>query len=52
MVDLEREIEAQFRNIPTARDGVLSIRPCDGAAPSLSMPDYVEHREELRRSAS
>src|ERR1700688_1600940 len=46
MVDLEREIEAQFRNIPTARERrPVNSAPATVRAPTLSMPDYVEHRE-------
>ena len=45
-IDLEREIEAEFRNRPPVREA----RPTDYAppavqAPALSMPDYVEHKE-------
>ena len=44
-INLEREIEAEFRNRPPVREA----RPADYAppvqAPALSMPDYVEHRE-------
>ena len=46
IIDLEREIEAQFRNIPTARERrPVNSAPATVRAPSLSMPDYVEHRE-------
>jgi hypothetical protein len=44
VIDLEREIEAEFRNRPPVHEP----HPVDFApprAPTLSMPDYVEHRE-------
>jgi hypothetical protein len=45
-IDLEREIEKEFRNRPRT----LEPQPSDFAppavrAPALSMPDYVEHRD-------
>jgi hypothetical protein len=43
-LNLEREIEEEFRNRPPVR----AAQPADlapPAAPALSMPDYVEHRE-------
>ena len=45
-INLEREIEEEFRNRPPIR----RAEPADFAppavhAPALSMPDYVEHRE-------
>ena len=45
-INLEREIEEEFRNRPPVREE----QPADFApptvhAPALSMPDYVEHRE-------
>jgi hypothetical protein len=45
-VNLEREIEEEFRNRPPIRES----QPTDFAppavhAPALLMPDYVEHRE-------
>jgi hypothetical protein len=45
VIDIEREIEEEFRKQPSARDS----QPADFAPPSvngpdLSMPDYVEHR--------
>jgi hypothetical protein len=43
VTDLEREIEAEVRNMPPTREP----RPVNLApgAPPLAMPDYVEHRE-------
>jgi chromatin segregation and condensation protein Rec8/ScpA/Scc1 (kleisin family) len=45
VIDLEREIEAEFRNRPPVReprpDNLAPARP---PAPALSIPDYVEHR--------
>jgi hypothetical protein len=45
-INLERELEKEFRNRPPVREA----QPTDFAppavhAPALSMPDYVEHRE-------
>ena len=45
VIDIEREIEEEFRKLPSTRES----QPTDFAAPSvsapdLSMPDYVEHR--------
>src|SRR3954454_4671430 len=45
VIDIEREIEEEFRKLPSGRES----QPTDFAAPSvsapeLSMPDYVEHR--------
>jgi hypothetical protein len=45
-INLERAIEEEFRNRPPVREG----QPADFAppavrAPTLSMPDYVEHRD-------
>jgi hypothetical protein len=45
-INLEREIEEEFRNRPPVREE----QPADFApptvhAPALSMPDYVEHRD-------
>jgi hypothetical protein len=46
LVDLEREIEAQVRRSPTLREQrPINFAPATVRAPSLSMPDYVEHRE-------
>lgn len=46
VINIEREIEEEFRKLPTARDH----QPTDFASPSVSapdlaMPDYVEHRD-------
>ena len=45
VIDIEREIEEEFRKLPSNRES----QPTDFATPSvnapdLSMPDYVEHR--------
>jgi chromatin segregation and condensation protein Rec8/ScpA/Scc1 (kleisin family) len=46
VIDLEREIEAQFRNGPPIREPrPVNFVPQRVRAPTLSMPDYVEHRE-------
>src|SRR5260370_28871920 len=44
VVDLEREIEAQIRNSPPIRDQRPFAAPML-RAPTMAMPDYVEHRE-------
>jgi hypothetical protein len=41
--DLEREIEAEVRKMPPTREPrPVNLTP---GAPTLAMPDYVEHRE-------
>jgi hypothetical protein len=46
LVDLEREIEAQVRRNPPVRDQrPVNFSASTVRAPSLAMPDYVEHRE-------
>jgi hypothetical protein len=40
VIDIEREIEEEFRKLPSNRES----QPTD-FAPPLSMPDYVEHRD-------
>jgi hypothetical protein len=46
LIDLEREIEAEVRNMPPIREpGPDNFEPPKLRAPALSMPDYVEHRE-------
>src|SRR5258706_3115082 len=46
VTDLEREIEAEFRNRPPVREQrPVNFGPPRVRAPALSMPDYVEHRE-------
>src|SRR5258708_17363610 len=46
VTDLEREIEAEFRNRPPVRDPrPINFGPPRVGAPALSMPDYVEHRD-------
>jgi hypothetical protein len=41
VIDIEREIEEEFRKIPAGREGQPTVVP----APDLAMPDYVEHRD-------
>lgn len=38
VIDIEREIEEEFRKTPT-------VREAQPTAPDLAMPDYVEHRD-------
>ena len=46
VVDLEREIEAQFRRSPSLREQHPgNFAPATVRAPSLTMPEYVEHRD-------
>jgi hypothetical protein len=50
VIDLEREIEAEFRNRPPVHEPppinfALPSVPPRVDAPTLSIPDYVEHRE-------
>jgi histone H3/H4 len=46
LIDLEREIEAEVRNMPPSREpGPDNFAPPKLHVPALSMPDYVEHRE-------
>jgi hypothetical protein len=46
VIDLEREIEAEFRNRPPVREPrPVNFAPPRVRAPALSMPDYVEHRD-------
>ena len=46
VTDLEQEIEAELRNGPPVREPrPVNFGPPRVGAPSLSMPDYVEHRE-------
>src|SRR5271169_5478965 len=46
LVDLEREIEAQVRrNSPLREQHPVNFAAATVRAPSLAMPDYVEHRE-------
>jgi hypothetical protein len=45
-IDLEREIEAEFRNSsPVHKPRPVNLAPPRVRAPALSMPDYVEHRD-------
>jgi hypothetical protein len=44
-MNLEREIEAEIRNRPPVRSQPDDFAPPAVRAPSLSMPDYVEHRD-------
>ena len=44
--DLEREIEAELRKSPPIHERhTVNFAPPRMGAPSLSMPDYVEHRD-------
>jgi hypothetical protein len=46
LTDLEREIRAEVRNMPTAHEALYSNHAAPTiAGPGLAMPDYVEHRE-------
>jgi chromatin segregation and condensation protein Rec8/ScpA/Scc1 (kleisin family) len=46
VIDLEREIAAEFRNRPPVHEpDPVNFAPTMVRAPTLSMPDYVEHRE-------
>jgi hypothetical protein len=46
VTDLEQEIEAELRNGPPVREPrPVNFGPPRVGAPSLSMPDYVEHRD-------
>src|SRR3979490_414582 len=46
VVDLEREIETEFRNNrPIREPRPLNFAPPRVRAPSMSIPDYVEHRD-------
>jgi len=45
-VDLEREIEEEFRKRPQERESLPSdFAPLSVRAPDMAMPDYVEHRD-------
>jgi len=43
--DLEQEIEAEFRRTSVREQRPVNFAPPRARAPSLSMPDYVEHRD-------
>ena len=46
VIDLESEIEAEFRNWPPVREPrPVTFTPPRVREPTVSMPDYVEHRE-------
>ena len=46
VIDLEREIEAEFRDRPPSHElRPVNFAPLGVRVPTLSMPDYVEHRE-------
>src|SRR5258707_2852001 len=46
LTDMEREIAAELRNSPPVHEpGPVNFAPPRVGAPSLSMPDYVEHRD-------
>ena len=49
-INLEREIEAEFRNRPPVRE----VQPADVAppTPALLMPDHVEHRDGATKIGS
>ena len=40
VIDIEREIEEEFRKLPAVRESQPTI-----IAPDMAMPDYVEHRD-------
>ena len=44
-MNFEREIEAEIRSRPPVRSQAADFAPPAVRAPSLSMPDYVEHRD-------
>ena len=45
VIDIEREIEEEFRKQPSGRESPpTDFAPPAVSAPELSMPDYVEHR--------
>jgi hypothetical protein len=45
-IDIEREIEEEFRKLPPIREPQLAdFAPPSVSAPDLAMPDYVEHRD-------
>ena len=44
LTDMEREIEAEVRNRPSAHEPRPSAPPRVGS-PAIAMPDYVEHRD-------
>jgi hypothetical protein len=46
VIDIEREIEEEFRKMPSGRESQpTDFAPPSMNAPDLSMPDYVEHRD-------
>ena len=46
VIDLESEIEAEFRNRPPVHESrPVTFAPARVREPTVSMPDYVEHRE-------
>jgi uncharacterized protein YukE len=46
VIDLEREIEAEVRDKPPSHElRPVNLAPPKVRAPTLTMPDYVEHRE-------
>lgn len=44
-IDLEREIEKEFRKLPPHESGPTEFAPPSVRAPDLGMPDYVEHSD-------
>lgn len=46
LTDMEREIQAEVRKRPSAEASrAANFAPPTAGAPSLAMPDYVEHRD-------
>jgi hypothetical protein len=44
-IDLEREIEEEFRKLPIHESKPTDFAPPSVRAPDLGMPDYVEHSD-------
>ncbi|WP_235977196.1 hypothetical protein [Bradyrhizobium archetypum] len=44
-IDLEREIEKEFRKLPQHESQPTDFAPPSVRAPDLGMPDYVEHSD-------
>ncbi|WP_210266131.1 hypothetical protein [Bradyrhizobium australiense] len=44
-IDLEREIEEEFRKLPIRESQPIDFAPPSVRAPELKMPDYVEHSD-------
>jgi hypothetical protein len=46
IIDLEKEIEAEFRNSPPMRSQhSMELAPLGGREPTVAIPEYVEHCE-------